>query len=276
MPGGRSGPRRLQWSTTDSLQEVAQLEQHAHALEQRVARLSAENQTQKNAACAQPPVLPGEDWAAASRHVAERVAGSGSSTRPAGSASHVMASSPELAHEEMTLQVLRRLASVDRAQAIAAVDELVASARAPSTLRTAMLSMALLAETDEPAIDRALWRYGRAESRLLRLHAAKLLERRGDNTPLASVVAEAIADLASREESRKVQALAVLGLAGAPTSAAQVKPLLHDPSSAVRRGAILALRRIDDGSLRAALTPLLKDPDPRVQAAAENALGGTP
>jgi len=68
----------------------------------------------------------------------------------------------------------------------------------------------------------------------------------------------------------------LLTLAGDRTSATKILPLLRDPSSAVRRGAILALQRSDDGSLHAALTPLLNDPDPRVQDAAESALRKVP
>ena len=89
---------------------------------------------------------------------------------------------PDAAQDEVALQLLRRLISVDRKQGIAAVDQMVASARGPSAIRTAMLGMSELVElvdVDDPAIDGALRAYGRAEPRLLRLHAAKLLGRPG-------------------------------------------------------------------------------------------------
>jgi hypothetical protein len=180
------------------------------------------------------------------------------------------------AQEELTIEVLRKLLESDLQAGIAAVDRVIASARGPSGARAVMRSMSLLAEVDDPVIKQTLYGYCRSDSKLVRLHAAKLLEQRGDRSPLMTVVADLVADLSSDDERRKLQALALLHLAGDSASAAKIAPLLRDDSSAVRRGAIFAMRGLDDGSLHAALTPLLQDPDPLVQQAAASALRSTP
>lgn len=81
--------------------------------------------------------------------------------------------------EDLTIEVLRKLLRADLPQGIAAVDEVIRSARGPSGARTTMRSMSLLAEVNDPAIESALHAYTWADAKLVRLHAAKLLERVG-------------------------------------------------------------------------------------------------
>jgi HEAT repeat protein len=176
----------------------------------------------------------------------------------------------------LALKVLRRLLASNLQEGVAAVDEVVSSARALKDTRTAMRSMSMLAEVNDPVTERALRAYTHAEAQLVRLHAAKLLERRGDKAPLASIISELTAQLQASDDRQKLQTLALLQLAGEPASAPKILPLLQDDSSAIRREAVITLSRFDDDSLHAALTPLLEDPDPRVQAAAARALQRAP
>lgn len=256
----------------------ARPEPRAHAVEHGVASSSARPRTD---AVSGPAVrLSTRPWAGDSNGKQSAAGAAGAGAVAAPQARHSMRdrsqSTEERAQEERTVQALRRLLASDLRGGIAEVDQVIESARGPGA-RTAMRCMSLLAEVDDPAVDPALHEYTQADSKLVRLHAAKLLERRGDQAPLASVLADLTADLDAGDQRRKLQALALLQLAGEPASTAKVLPLLEDDSSEIRRGAIfLAKRGLDEGALDAALTPLLQDPDPRVQRAAASALRTTP
>jgi hypothetical protein len=251
-----------------SAREIARLEQRTRALELRVASLSAQQRPVSSWGSGPVIVAP------AGRPV-DKISKPDSLMGAAGSRAAPTLVRPVVAaevQEELAVKVLRKLLATDQQQGIAAVDDAVTSARGLNAARGAMRSMSVLAEVDDPAIDRALRGYTRAESELVRLHAAKLLEGRGDGAPLATVMAELTAELEASDDRRKLQALALLQLAADPASAAKIVPLLRDASSAIRHGAVLALSGFNDDSLHAALTPLLADPDPRVQAAATHAL----
>jgi hypothetical protein len=255
----------------DHEQRAARIEGRLRALEQRIETMSAA------APHGEPAMLPAplaeRDSERRSQHEPEVEGAAGSA---GAAATHDLHLRQDRTNEELSVHVLRKLLDTDLEQGLAAIDEIVTSARGPSSARTVMRSMSLLAEVDDPATERALYAYSRGEAMLSRLHASKLLEQRGDKAPLTALIAELTADLKAADEGRKLQALALLLLADDPSTAAKIVPLLQDRSSAVRRAAVLAMQRLDDGSVHAALTPLLQDPDARVQQAAERALRGTP
>jgi HEAT repeat protein len=158
---------------------------------------------------------------------------------------------------------------------IEAVQEQVKAAKDPLAKQNAMRAMSLMAESKEPPIDAALKQYAQGETSVFRVHAAKLLKRRGDPAALASVIADLSAQLDATDVERKLQALAMLQFAGEPEVASKILPALQDPNGAVRRGAVFALSRFDDDAVHAALAPLLNDPDPSVQQAAQRILKTT-
>jgi HEAT repeat protein len=175
------------------------------------------------------------------------------------------------------MELLRRALDADQGRAIAAVDRLAASATDLDAKKYAMRAMTVLAEGQDPAIDDALNRYTEAGSGLLRVHAAKLLQGRGDASALASVASDLATKLEATDDvQRKVQMLGLLQWAGDPGSASKILPVLHDPSGAVRQRAVLALGQFEDASVRTALTSMLGDSDPGVQQAAQSVLRRTP
>jgi hypothetical protein len=202
-------------------------------------------------------------------------AGNGRTTR-IGSAQRLLSTS----QEELTLHAARTLLEVDLEQGLSAVSQIVTTARGARAAHTAMAALSLLAEHDgpthaDPAIDQALHEYAEADSQLVRLHAAKLLERRGDEAPVALAIEELSDELSRPERSRRLQALALLGLARKPATIPKILPLLQDESSEIRSGALLALARFDDSSFHSQVTPLLQDPVPRVQALAAQVMRRT-
>ena len=247
--------------------EVARLEQRARALERHIATLSS----QSGDVASIDPVSPG--WGAAQQE------GTLPATALGADAGSVPGAPDRLRHtpqDEITGIVLRKLLETDLPQGIAAVDEIVKSARGTPGARTVLNCLSQLAENHDPAVETALRSYTHAESRLLRLHAAKLLEQRGDKLPLMSLLDDLAADLSSGQVRDKLRALALLHLSGVPSSATKIEPWLRDSDPAVRRAAVLALRGFDDRSLPTTLGPLLKDPDVRVQQAVRSVLGVTP
>jgi hypothetical protein len=252
---------------------LTQIQTKLDAVEQRVERIAtdADNcEACTRTAAAPAPAQKGPPPSTAT----QRVAGAGA---PVLAPDRAQAQQGDPSSTASKLQTLRHLLETDRALAVANVDELIASAEGLSSKVFAMRCMSLLAEVRDAVSDAALQRYTHGKSGLLRLHAAKLLQRRGDPSAVATVAADLAASLDESDDIQsKVQVLGLLQWAHDPASVGKILPALHDPSSAVRHRAVMALDRFDDESVHAAITPLLRDPDRWVQQAAERVLASTP
>jgi HEAT repeat protein len=179
----------------------------------------------------------------------------------------------QISSDQLRLDAARTLLEVDPNEGLAAVTRLIASnkGRADSA-RTAMAALSLLGEIASAEADTALRGYTQDRSALVRVQAAKVLGQRGDPAPLAQIAETLTRELASPDHRRRIESLALLGVAAQPSSIPGILPLLRDPSSEIRKRAIRALGAFQDASLASALTPLLRDPVPEVRLSASQAL----
>jgi HEAT repeat protein len=119
-----------------------------------------------------------------------------------------------------------------------------------------------------------LRQYTEDSSPLIRVQAAKLLDRRGDSEPLARATERLVGDLESTDHRQRLQSLALLGMVAERSTISSIVPLLHDTNSEIRNRAVLTLSRFEDPSLASTLVPLLNDPVPQVRTTAAAALRG--
>jgi len=176
------------------------------------------------------------------------------------------------------IPALRQLLKTDLQNGIALIDEVVNTSD-PNGPGAAMRGLSVLAEVPGPVVDEALRKYTAGPATLLRAHAANLLQRRGDHAPLASLVADLRAELEAPDGDdvrHRVLVMNLLRVAGHPVATADIQPMLENKSSVIRLGAVMALGASPDTAARAALTPLLRDPELQVQQAAARILNRTP
>jgi hypothetical protein len=177
--------------------------------------------------------------------------------------------------DQLRLEAARTLLEIDPAEGVKAIDALVAITRGrPRAARTALEALELLGSTDSAGAAAALHGYTRDRSNLVRVQAARVLARKGESGPIAQVTETLTRDLTHPDHRQRVESLALLGLAGQPSSIPEILPLLRDPDRDIRNRAVLTLGVFRDPSLARSVEPLLQDPAPEVRRSADRVLRG--
>jgi hypothetical protein len=180
-------------------------------------------------------------------------------------------------NDGVRLYAAQVLLEIDFEEGARAVSSIVGAAKdRPGSMRTAMRALALLGRSRQTGVDAALRSYGEDSSPLVRVKAAKLLDERGDPGPIGLATEQLVRDLESRDHRRRLESLALLGVAAQPSALPSIVPLLRDENSEIRSRAVLTLARFGDPSLTPTILPLLGDPVPQVRTAAAQALRGNP